>query len=827
MAPLKVRSTTLVLGALAASLIAGCANTGPATSISESGATLNGSVHPRGLDTTWWFEYGPTTSYGLKTASEVMPAGDSSQPVSKHVTGLASSTVYHYRLCDVGSDGRGNCGEDQSFTTAAGRLFPGFSESVPIRGLTEPTAVRFAPDGRIFVAEKSGLIKVFDNLDDTTPTVFADLREETYNQWDRGLLGLALDPQFPARPFVYVAYAYDAVIGGKAPLWGTGSSTGDPCPTPPGPITDGCIGSGRISRLTASGDRAVGPEQVLVEDFCQQFPVHSMSSLVFAPDGSLYGGSGDGAHPFSVDYGEFGGNPCGDPPNEGGALRAQDLRTGGDPAGLTGSVIRIDPDTGEGVAANPGAASVDRNVRRIVGYGLRNPFRMAVRPGANELWIGDVGWRDIEEINRLSLPPAASADDFGWPCYEGAGHQPGYEDADLSICENLYSSGAAKSPFFSYLHTDHLAGETCTVGSSAVAGLAFSRPGPYPASLDGALFFADEPRQCIWVMKPGGNGVPSPASIVPFVQQAGDPVDLQISPSGELFWVDFAGGSIHRLVYSAGNQPPIAVATADKTSGGTPLTVKFDGSNSEDPDSPSPLTFAWDLDGDGAYDDSTAAKPTFTYNAAGTYTVKLRVTDAGGATATDALTITVGNTPPVATISAPSPGIQWRVGESVTYSGAAVDAQDGTLGPSALSWALILHHCPSDCHIHSVTSWTGASGTFITPDHEYPSYLELRLTATDSGGLTDTQSIRLDPRTVQVTMQSSPTGLTLSLNGVPGTTPFTRTVIEHSTNTISAGTPQIRGGTTESFQSWSDGGARIHTVTVDQNTTYTATFSPP
>jgi glucose/arabinose dehydrogenase len=827
LSPLKVRTALFGLGVLAALVLAACASTDPATSISESGATLNGHVHPRGIQTTWWFEYGPTTTYASQTAPEVMPAGDSSVAVSEHVTGLASGTLYHYRLCDVGSDGRGNCGDDQTFTTATGRLAPGFSESVPIHGLTEPTAVRIAPDGRIFVAEKSGLIKVFDDLDDTSPTVFADLRDETYNQWDRGLLGLALDPQFPARPFVYVAYSYDAVIGGKAPLWGTPGATGDPCPTPPGPIGEGCVGSGRISRLTADGNRAVGPEQVLVEDFCQQFPVHSMSSLVFAPDGSLYAGAGDAAHPFEVDYGEY-NDPCGDPPNEGGALRAQDLRTAGDPAGLTGSIIRIDPDTGEGVAANPGAASLDRNVRRIVGEGVRNPFRMAVRPGTNELWIGDVGWRDVEEIDRLSTPPATSADDFGWPCYEGAGRQPGYDDADVGICESLYSSGVAKGPFFTYLHSDHVApGETCTVGSSAVTGLAFSRPGPYPSSYDGALFFADQPRKCIWVMKPDANGVPNPAAVTPFVQQAGDPVDLQIGPSGDLFYVDFAGGAIHRLVYSAGNQPPVALATADKTSGGTPLTVKFDGSTSDDPDSSSPLSYAWDLDGDGAYDDSNAAQPTFTYTTAGTYAVKLRVTDAGGAVATDTLTITVGNTPPVATIAAPSPGFQWRVGDPVAYSGAAVDAQDGTLPAAALSWALIIHHCPSDCHIHSVTSWTGASGTFVAPDHEYPSYLELRLTATDSGGLTDTQTIRLDPRTVDVTMQSAPAGLTLFLNGVPGTAPFTRTVIEHSANTISAGTPQIRGGSTLSFQSWSDGGARTHAVTIDQNSTYTATFSSP
>src|SRR5215204_2289098 len=98
---------------------------------------------------------------------------------------------------------------------------PGFQESTVFSGLTNPTALRFSPDGRIFVAEKSGLIKVFDSLTDSSPTVFADLRTNVYNFWDRGLLGLALHPNFPATPYIYVLYTYDGVIGGTAPRWGT------------------------------------------------------------------------------------------------------------------------------------------------------------------------------------------------------------------------------------------------------------------------------------------------------------------------------------------------------------------------------------------------------------------------------------------------------------------------------------------------------------------------------------------------------------------------------------------------------------------------------
>ena len=115
-------------------------------------------------------------------------------------------------------------------------------------GLTSPTNFRFSPDGRLFVAEKSGLIKVFDGLTDTTPTIFADFRSKVDDYWDRGLLGLALDPNFPTSPYVYVLYTYDAPPGQNAPVWN------DACPTPPGATTDGCVVTARLSRLTASGD---------------------------------------------------------------------------------------------------------------------------------------------------------------------------------------------------------------------------------------------------------------------------------------------------------------------------------------------------------------------------------------------------------------------------------------------------------------------------------------------------------------------------------------------------------------------------------------------
>jgi hypothetical protein len=127
------------------------------------------------------------------------------------------------------------------------------------------------------------------------------------------------------------------------------------------------------------------------------------------------------------------------------------------------------------------------------------------------------------------------------------------------------------------------------------------------------------------------------------------------------------------------------------------------------------------------------------------------------------VTIKVGNTPPRATIISPAAGTTWKVGDVIQFAGGATDAQDGPLPASALSWRLILHHCPSTCHEHELQTFNGAGGSFTTPDHEYPSHLELRLTAADSGGLTDIKSVQLDPKTVSLTLSSSPTGFSLAL----------------------------------------------------------------
>lgn len=728
---------------------------------------------------------------------------------------------------------------------ASARLPANFQQKTVLSGLTMPTNVEFSPDGRVFVAEKSGIVKVFDSLTDTTPEVYADLRRQVFNGWDRGLLGMALHPDFPTDPRVYVMYTYNGVLGGAYPKWPSADGTNDQCPDPPGANNEGCVVAGRISVLTPAvqaraASRAAGPvgERVLVEDWCQQFSSHSVGTLAFGEDGQLYAGGGDGASFQYADYGQK-NNACGDPPKpagtpltaptgEGGALRAQDLRTAGDPATLDGTIIRIDPDTGDGSAGNP-LPNGGPNVKRIVAYGLRNPYRFTVRPGTDEIWNGDVGYTTWEEINRIP-EPRSTMRNFGWPCYEGAGRTPGYDAADLNICERLYAegAGAVTAPWYAYKHSDKIVpGETCSVGSSSTSGMAFYAGTTYPAQYRGALFFSDYARKCVWAMKPGADGLPDKTKIETFSTDAGGVVELQAGPNGDLFGVDIIGNRIVRFVYNGVNNPPVAAIKSDVTSGPAPLAVAFDGGTSSDADGDLPLTYAWDLDGDGAYDDSAAANPSFTYQTKGRYTVGLKVTDTRGASDTAALTVTAGSTPPVAAITTPGADLTWRVGDRIPFAGTGSDGEDGPLAGSSLKWQIIMHHCPSDCHTHMITGQDGADGEFVAPDHEYPSWIELRLTATDSDGLSDTKSVELHPKTARLTLASDPPGVPLTLLETTRAAPFTGTVIAGSNVSVSApAQTQIVGDRAYEFAGWSDGGASAHNVVANADATLTATYRP-
>jgi PKD repeat protein/glucose/arabinose dehydrogenase len=727
-----------------------------------------------------------------------------------------------------------------------GVLPAGFQEQIVINGLSQPTNIEFAPNGKIFVAEKNGRIFEYDSLADTSPTQFADLSVEVMDWWDRGMLSMAIDPGLTSgRPYIYVLYAFDAPIGGTAPTFG-GTSLQDSCPTPPGanPPNLGCVISGRLARLTVSGNGSgntmvAGSEKVLINDWCQQYPSHSIGTVMMGADGQLWVTGGEGASFTTRDYGQY-TNPCGDPPGsagdsltipsaEGGALRAQDAQTQGDPQGLSGSLIRVDPDSGLASSDNPAAGSSDKNRARLLAYGLRNPFRFTFRPGTDEAWIGMVGNSTWESIFR-DQDPTAGLLNFGWPCYEGPALND-FSSLGLNMCTTLYNSPSQVTrPYFAYKHSDSVvSGDGCTVGSSSISGLAFGVPGAFPSHYtNGGVFFSDYSRNCIWFLPAGANGLPDASNPEIFETNATGPVQLVFGPDKNLYFADY-GGAIRRIIYSATNHTPVAAFTASATFGPTPLSVTFNASTSHDADPADTLSYSWDLNGDGTYGDATGVTASRTYTTRGKVTVRVRVSDNHGASSTAALTIDPGDSPPVVTLSAPTNATTWKVGDVINMTASATDAEDGTLPSSAYDWAIVLHHCYSltNCHTHDLTGFSGPSGQLVAPDHGYPSYLEFDLTVTDSDGLAVTKVVTSYPKTVNLTFLTNPPGLQV-YDGDAGPnqpTPVTRPVIIGSTVSVSAPTPQLINGISYAFAGWSDGRAQSHDLTAPAlAASYTATY---
>jgi len=717
---------------------------------------------------------------------------------------------------------------------------PGFAVSTVGAGLTYPTNVEVAGDGRVFVTEKSGRVVAMDDLDDETPDEVIDLGGSIHNYEDRGLLGLEVDPDFPDEPYIYLLYTLDR-----------DDSWNDDCPNPPGTFDDGCVVDGRLARLEIDeGNGVVGDEQVLLEDvWCAQYPSHTVGDLEFAPDGALLVSAGDGADYNSVDFGQNGGdpdsptpaNPCDDPPGgagtpltpptaEGGALRSQDLLTPDDPMTLDGSVLRLDPDTGEAMPDNPLAGGTATDDDRVLAHGLRNPFRITSRPDTDEVWVGDVGWGTWEEINRIESASDDVVENFGWPCYEGAEPQSTYAGVGLDLCQGLYDGTAAtelRAPHFQYRHGNPPDPDRCgTQPGGSITALEFYAGGAYPATYDGALFFGDYTRGCIWAMMPGVDGLPDTSQVVTMVTGA-YPVDLVVAPGGDLLWLDILEGTLNRIEHFGDDLPPSANITVDRDNGPLPLQVQLDGSGSTAGDDGA-LSYAWDLDGDGDHDDSTDPVAAVTYTAAGPVTVRLRVTNAAGLSHATSVVVHAGNSRPVPAIDAPAADATWSVDQVLALAGSATDAEDGALGGAALSWQANLHHCstPDDCHVHLLQTFAGqATPTMIAPNHEYPAYLELELTATDAGGLTGTTALRLDPATHDLTVESEPAGVDLSVGSRTATAPFTQTVIADSYHTVSAPSPQTLGDATFRFGQWSDGGSPVHQITVTEPATLTATYT--
>jgi glucose/arabinose dehydrogenase len=730
----------------------------------------------------------------------------------------------------------------------AASLPSGFRDSVALEGLNAPTAFRIAADESVFVAEKNGEILRFDDLDDSSPTVFADLREPVYDNGDRGLLGLALDPGYPARPYVYALYTADHVLGEGPPdeaRWGQPPNfEGDPCPKPPDADVDACPVSGRLVRLTAAGGKAVD-EETLVEGWCQQFSSHSVGDLEFGPEGALFASGGEGASFTVSDYGQFGWphkNQCDDPPGgedlqppeaEGGSLRALDLLTPADPAGLSGAVIRVDPETGAGWPGNPFSSSLDANARRVIAFGFRNPFRFALDPADGEVYVGNVGNSSFEEIDRFPSAPA-SAYDSGWPCYEGPLRNPNFQGLEIGLCDGLYAAepGSTDAPFYYYAHAAGVTpADPCPIGGSAITGSAFYDGGEFPPEYDGAFFFADSVRGCIYAILAGDDGEPDPSTTRPFLVEGGayTGADIQVGTDGSLYYLSLFGDEdLHRISYQPGS--PLARLAADKEWGALDLTVHFDAGGSEDPDGGA-LDYAWDLDGDGLFESAGGSSRTLTFKKPENRTIAVEVSDQEGKSSTAQVRVYPGDTPPLPQIEDPDGSLTWAVGDRIEFS-ASARAKEGNgaqLPATSLYWRSSILHCrlgSENCHAHPLPVFPGVdSGALTAPDHDYPSRIRLTLTATDSRGLSATRTLELLPRTVALRIASDPPGVPLTAGTLSGPAPFPLTAIEGSNLTLVAPQQAQLGGDSFAFQGWSDGRARVHSLVAEVPGEYVAAYA--
>ena len=241
-------------------------------------------------------------------------------------------------------------------------------------------------------------------------------------------------------------------------------------------------------------------------------------------------------------------------------------------------------------------------------------------------------------------------------------------------------------------------------------------------------------------------------------------------------------GDIHRIVYTPSNQAPVAALTASAPYGArrrSRSTSTPAGRRTPDGDT---LTYEWALDGDGVFNDGGGATKTKTYPAPGLVTVHGAGQRRRGRTRHRAGAWSPRATPPptITAMSARPASLTWSVGQTISFSATATDAQQ-SLPDSAYSWSLVDPALPERLPHAPRADLGGATDRQLpAPDHEYPSDLLLQVTVTDNQGLTDVETRQLDPKSVAMTFASNPTGAALTVAGAGVFAPHNQTFIQGS-----------------------------------------------
>jgi glucose/arabinose dehydrogenase len=452
-------------------------------------------------------------------------------------------------------------------------------------GFVTATTFAFIDQERMLVGQKNGVIWLVENGITRPTPLYTIPNVNTY--WDRGLLGLTIDPNFAQNGYIYVSYTHE-----HNPADFEGPKTA------------------RIVRLVVDKNTMLASSPVVLVGnvvatiempSCSNFPAgadcmpsdspsHSAGGLRFGPDGYLYATIGDGAGFMDID-------------NK--ALKSQDLDS------LAGKVLRIDRN-GIAPASNPFYTGNGQNNRsKVFAYGLRNSYRFNFHPTTEKLYAGEVGWYLHEEINLIE-----AGNNLGWPCREGFNEHPLYNCTALNVVDPIYVYG----------HNPQGSGNAITGGAFATS--------PVYEEFRYHYFFGDYSRNFMKRAEVDGRNI----EVFDFGTGVGGPVDIQTGPDGLIYYVSIYTGEIRRINARSDNQVPTAVMNVGQSIGNAPATVTFNAVGSSDPDGDS-LSYQWTF-GDGAVGTGVTTSHTYTQN--GIYTAFLTVNDGKGGTAQTSRTITVG-----------------------------------------------------------------------------------------------------------------------------------------------------------------------------------------
>ncbi len=459
----------------------------------------------------------------------------------------------------------------ESRAMLAGPDGTGFSTELVISGLNQPTSFDFAPDGRMFVAEKDGRVQIVEN--GAVVSTFLDINEEVHSGGAKGLLGLKLDPDFANNNKVYLNYTVEQVPE-----------------SPDDPAYEWPAGGQLISIEASAANANLADEStrvVILDGHVMTHITHSVGEIDFDNDGNIIFLWGDGGFDNSL------------------RLETQN------PDSKQGKLFRIDPDTLEGVPENPfyDPLNPDSVRSKVWAVGFRNPWRMSVDSLTGDVFVTDVKDGGPEEINVVRGDGSTVPLNYGWPYFE---------DVNPTAHAAPPAGFAQTSAWVAYPHTGLPGGDNLT------GGVVFRGPA-YPAEYNGRFFFANFRQNTLYTADAQGD-------FQQFGSFGGydTPVKIAQAPDGTIYFASLFTGEINRLVHSGGvtNIPPDAISTASVSAGATPLTVTFDGSSSSDANGDT-LSYSWDFDTNGTVD-STEVAPTFTFSTVGRTTTTLTVDDGRG-----------------------------------------------------------------------------------------------------------------------------------------------------------------------------------------------------